>query len=184
MSACFSPSLEQVSSVLDSVCDPARSLLSIAEEMGTPVHALCAWLNLPEIVERIEQMAQGIARRVRLVAASQMSLVLDTARAIVAGVARDEALLAAQPPDPKTLALRRASRQVGLGAMRLLVRLSTFDPRSAPARQKVAARQGGSGLAPSRPDSDRPNPDRASAAQSSSEPGATSFSNSLAPIQY
>lgn len=141
MTAQFSPAQHQIGSILDAICDPARSLLSIAQEVGAPLHALCAWLDLPEVAASIEQMSQSCARRVRLLASTQMSLVLETARALVAGLARDEAALAAQPPDPKSLALRRSARQAGLGAMRLMHKLSTFGAiNSRPASRRSACR--------------------------------------------
>jgi len=130
MYATFSPATMDIPAILDRICDPHQSIASVAEQERTPISALCAWLALPEIAAMLEQMADACARRVRMLAASQMSLVADAARAIVTGVARDEAVLATQPPEPKTLSLRRSARQAGLAAMRILIKLTTFGIQS------------------------------------------------------
>ncbi|MBN8596961.1 MAG: hypothetical protein J0L78_04730 [Planctomycetes bacterium] len=126
MITAFSPAPEHIDSILVSLCDPERSVASVAGENQTSVAALCIWLSLPEIALLLESMAASFARRVRLIASNQMELVAEAARMIVQGFVRDEAAHAGRPADPAAIARHTAARRVCMSAMKTLQQLASF----------------------------------------------------------
>lgn len=111
----FTPSEAQSDQILTELADPSKSLLSVAHTHNTSPEALSLWLSRPEISERISSMRSSAALRTRWLATDRLPACAElSVRVVRAALANSE--LAA--PDS------------ALRAVRILLRLASFDPNA------------------------------------------------------